>query len=140
MHRVVMRRGGDFDRWDLEVQGGLLGRVQLTTVIEEHGGGRQLIRFVSKPRVVWSCIAMLVLFGILAVSAGMDGVWTASTFFGTMASLIALRAFLECGASTAALLAIIKKTNGGEGETGHKEPADTVRPVVKNLKRKTDEE
>jgi len=111
-HCVFLRRGEDFDRWDLEVQGGLLGRVQLTTVVEEHGSGRQLIRFILKPRFNWGCMVLLTVFGILAIGAGMNRVWMATAFCGAVAFLIALRAFLECGSATAALLAGIKKANG----------------------------
>jgi hypothetical protein len=44
-------RGGAFDRWDLEVLGGALGAVRVRTAIEEHGGGRQLLRVRAWPRV-----------------------------------------------------------------------------------------
>src|SRR5205814_174842 len=36
---AVVQRGGDFDRWDLEVRGGLLGSARMLMAIEEHGGG-----------------------------------------------------------------------------------------------------
>src|SRR5439155_11133541 len=38
-------RGGDYDRWDLEVRGGVLGAVRLLATPEERGAGRQLVRF-----------------------------------------------------------------------------------------------
>src|SRR5439155_921310 len=43
-------RGGDFDRWDLEVQGSMFGKARLRTAVEEHGLGRQLVRFRIWPR------------------------------------------------------------------------------------------
>ena len=42
---VLVRRGGEFDRWDLQVECGVLGGVRITTAVEEHGQGKQLIRF-----------------------------------------------------------------------------------------------
>src|SRR5438874_1701715 len=39
---AVVVRGGDYDAWDLEVRGGLLGNARTALVIEEHGAGRQL--------------------------------------------------------------------------------------------------
>ena len=45
-------RGGDYDHWDLEVRGGMLGMVRLRMAIEEHGAGQQLVRVRSWPR--WS--------------------------------------------------------------------------------------
>ncbi len=43
-------RGGDFDSWDLEVVGGIAGRARIVMAIEEHGGGRQLVRCRIEPR------------------------------------------------------------------------------------------
>jgi O-antigen biosynthesis protein len=42
--RTVVFRGGDWDRWDLELRGGLLGSVRVLMAVEEHGGGKQFIR------------------------------------------------------------------------------------------------
>jgi len=42
---ALVLRGGDFDRWDLEVRGGLLGSARLIMGIEEFGGGKQLVRY-----------------------------------------------------------------------------------------------
>ena len=47
-------RGSAWDRWDLEVSGGLLGGARVRMAVEEHGAGRQLIRFNAWPR--WSCV------------------------------------------------------------------------------------
>lgn len=44
---VVVKRGGDYDPWDLEIRGGLFGNVRTCMAIEEHGGGKQLIRLRS---------------------------------------------------------------------------------------------
>src|SRR5262249_17374393 len=49
-HGARVVRGGDFDRWDFEVRGGLLGGARTRMTVEEHGAGRQLIRFRSWPR------------------------------------------------------------------------------------------
>src|SRR5207302_2801590 len=62
----VIRSGGDWDRWDLQVRGGLLGGARLRIGIEEHGSGRQLIRVRSWPRV--SPVALL--SGAVAVILG----------------------------------------------------------------------
>ncbi|HEX2723340.1 MAG TPA: glycosyltransferase [Gemmatimonadaceae bacterium] len=43
-------RGGDFDDWDLEILGGIAGRARTLMAIEEHGAGRQLVRFRIRPR------------------------------------------------------------------------------------------
>src|SRR5207244_10977964 len=46
---AVVRRGGEFDRWDLEVRGGLLAGVRMLLAVEDHGPRTQLIRVRSWP-------------------------------------------------------------------------------------------
>ena len=46
---AVVRSGGDWDRWDLQVRGGLLGGAGLRMAVEEHGAGQQLVRVRSWP-------------------------------------------------------------------------------------------
>ena len=41
---TVARRGGDFDRWDLEARAGALGSVRTRLAVEEHGAGRWTVR------------------------------------------------------------------------------------------------
>lgn len=45
---AIVKQGGDFDHWDLEVRGGFFGATRLQMVVEEHGGGKQLVPFRSK--------------------------------------------------------------------------------------------
>ncbi len=71
-------RGGDFDRWDLEVRGGLLGGVRVRHTVEEHGGGRQLTRFKVLPRVSNLAIALPVLLLGPAILASLAGAWAAA--------------------------------------------------------------
>jgi hypothetical protein len=44
-HGAAVELGGDFDRWDLEIRGGLLGSARVLMMAEDHAAGRQLIRF-----------------------------------------------------------------------------------------------
>lgn len=46
---AVVLRGGEFDRWDLEVRGGLFGSARVLMTIEEHGNGKQMLRFRARP-------------------------------------------------------------------------------------------
>ena len=67
---TVSARGGDFDRWDLAIRGGILGGARLLMAIEEHGAGQQLVRFRMSPRLP---VAVLAVVGIAAVI----GAWPA---------------------------------------------------------------
>jgi GT2 family glycosyltransferase len=52
-------RSDAYDSWDLEVVGGLAGRARALMVIEEHGAGRQLVRYRIEPRFSLITRAML---------------------------------------------------------------------------------
>ena len=76
--REAVKRGGDFDRWDLEVRGGLLGYVRAVGMIEEHGAGKQLFRLRAWPHIPRPAIGLLLLLGLLAALAAYDQAWLAA--------------------------------------------------------------
>lgn len=88
-------RGGDFDGWDLEVRGGMFGAVRTLMAIEEHGGGRQLVRFRIWPRCSVGIIVFTLAFAALSFLAGINQAWGASVPLGIVAALSALRWFQE---------------------------------------------
>ncbi|HEY0080871.1 MAG TPA: glycosyltransferase [Pyrinomonadaceae bacterium] len=97
-------RGGDFDAWDLEVRGGMLGSVRVQMMTEEHGGGKQLARFRARPRSSQRVLAIWLLFVVLPVLAALDGAWMVGFVLATVALLFALRAFAECAAAMSTLV------------------------------------
>ena len=46
---AVVRRGGDYDKWDLEIRGGLFGGLRVYTVSENYGRGKHMLRLRSRP-------------------------------------------------------------------------------------------
>src|SRR5205809_1436705 len=46
---AVVRRGGDYDSWDLEIRGGLFGGVRVCTASENYGRGKYMVRLRSRP-------------------------------------------------------------------------------------------
>jgi hypothetical protein len=93
---VLVRRGGDFDRWDLEVPGGLFGGVRVLCAVEEHGQGKQLLRIRIWPR--WSALApaLVLVLAVLSVGAAREEAWLASAGLGLGAALVAWRVLREC--------------------------------------------
>ena len=73
----VTRRGGDYDDWDLELRGGLLGGVRGQVVVEEHGAGRQLVRTRVRPHLASALVPLLLATGLLGAFAIADGAWLA---------------------------------------------------------------
>ncbi|HEY9516926.1 MAG TPA: glycosyltransferase, partial [Gemmatimonadaceae bacterium] len=101
---AMMRRGGDYDRWDLEVRGGMLGAVRTLMVVEEHGQGRQLTRVRVWPRCSGRALLPTLALAALAGAAAYDGAWMVSAMVGTVVGLIALRALYECASGMCAVV------------------------------------
>ncbi|MBC8036621.1 MAG: glycosyltransferase [Rhizobiales bacterium] len=121
-HGALVRRGGDFDRWDLEVLGGILGSARLLMTIEEHGEGRQLARFHLWPRFWGPGLAMNLALVLLAALAALDHAWIPALLLGLTAIMLVVRAFGDCAAAMAfqlrALEAISAPNEESDGSTG----------------------
>jgi glycosyltransferase involved in cell wall biosynthesis len=111
-HREVnapVLRGGEFDTWDLEVRGGIFGSVRTLMAVEEHGAGRQMVRFRAWPKFSPVGIALVYFFTILACWAGMGHSWQASALLDGIAFLLALRILQESAYATATLLHVLER-------------------------------
>jgi membrane protein implicated in regulation of membrane protease activity len=100
---AYVRRGGDFDRWDLEIRGGALSGARLLMAVEEHRGGRQYVRLRCWPRITSGAVMTLVLVAGLAVSAALDAAHAASAILGATGVLIGVRMLLEYSGAMAAI-------------------------------------
>jgi O-antigen biosynthesis protein len=96
---VALRRGGDFDRWDLEVRGGLLAVARLTLLVEEHGSGRQLTRLRAWSRLARPVTAVAGALAALALAAAADGAVAVGAALGLGATALVSRALLEGAAA-----------------------------------------
>ena len=119
---AAVRRGGGWDEWDLEVEGGALGRSRLRSCVEWHGGLRQIVRFALAPRWTGIARAGAAWSGFLSLWALRDGAPLAAAVLGAGALLIAGRAVWECGLAGAALARAI-----GGAERGREQPAPLPR-------------
>jgi hypothetical protein len=99
---LVGVRGGDYDSWDLEVRGGLLGGTRLRAAVEEHGGGRQLLRFRVHVRPTALAVASSVVFVACGTAAAVAASWAAAAVLAAGGSLVAARACRDCLVAAAA--------------------------------------
>jgi GT2 family glycosyltransferase len=113
--RHVVRSGTVFDRWDLEVTGGVLGSARLSAAVEYHGDGRQLVRIRCWPRLTCTALALISLFSAFALGAALDRSWSASSVLGSIAALLALATVRECASSTTAFLYAVRRFESEEG-------------------------
>jgi hypothetical protein len=83
-----IRRGGPHDRWDVEVRDGELGGMRVLLGIEEHGAGRQLLRFRLRPRVAPAAALVMSTATVLGGVSLTQQAWTAgAVLFGGLALL-----------------------------------------------------
>ena len=108
-----VRRGGDWDLWDLEVEAGALGAARLIIAAEDHGSGKQLVRSRWWPSVSVTGVALALVLVPLAVAAALDGARPAATILGSAAAWVVLRAGNQCGAAAAAIERSLRER--GEG-------------------------
>jgi glycosyltransferase involved in cell wall biosynthesis len=123
---AIVVRGGDFDRWDLELRGGLLGSARILTALEEHGEGRQLVRFRLRPRL--SAVALLAsaLLAAMAGAAALGGATHAAAALGAAFAFVLVVTVGDCGRAAGCATRVAKglqeeamrdaRTKVGEGE------------------------
>ena len=94
-----VRRGFEWDRWDLEVTGGLAGRARILLAVEEHGQGKQLARIACRPRVPGWFAASFSILAVFALLAAASGAPAAALVFAAGAALLVGKAEVDCAAA-----------------------------------------
>jgi hypothetical protein len=110
-----VRSGGDFDRWDLEVRRGLSGGARVLMAIEEHGAGRQLVRFRVWPTVAPMAPMFAAAVTALAWGATRDGVWPVYALLAASGVLTVLGALRYCAAAMGEVIRALPWECGEEG-------------------------
>ena len=103
VRQMVVRRGGDYDRWDLEARGGVLGVARMIMGVEEHGQGRQMVRARLWPRAAAAGLLATFALAVIALLAYVDGADTASRILALAAVALGARIAWECGTAVGAL-------------------------------------
>jgi hypothetical protein len=101
------RRGGVFDKWDLELKGGPFAGVRLRMVIEEHGGGKQFVRCKTEPVVSNAGMISWIAATLGIVAAATIAVVPAMLAAGVISSVVTVSIFGEAaGAASLARKAL----------------------------------
>ncbi len=111
-------RGGDYDRWELEAWGGRLGAIRTRMAIEEHGGGRQLVRFYTWSRCPLGGVMMILLLAALSGGAAYDQAWGAAVVLGVIAASLVLLSVWECAAAIGAFLGAVEESGNMYASSG----------------------
>jgi len=81
---------------------------------EEHGQGKQVVRIRTNPRGTFFVHALVIVLALLSLFAAFDNALFAAAVIGFFAVLIVLRAFIEAGYTTAAVLRAVDKVRAEE--------------------------
>jgi O-antigen biosynthesis protein len=100
---ALVLRGGDFDLWDLEVRGGILGSARLMIGIEEFGGGKQLVRYRIWPHFFRAGLFFSMAGISSSILAFVNRSFIPSLVLGSLGTMTAMRMLIE-STSQAALL------------------------------------
>jgi GT2 family glycosyltransferase len=106
---AVVVRGGPYDRWDLQVCGGMLGAIRVLMAVEEHGAGRQLVRVRWWPRYPIPVVVAIVLAAGLSIMAALDHMGVVPALFLGVAGLLGLRALQQSAGAAAAARSALRQ-------------------------------
>ena len=98
--RMTVRRGGSFNRWDLQASSGLFSRSRSLLTIEEHGGGKQYLRLRCWPVYSLLSFGAMVILMALAAFAALDEQWAICGVFGIAGILVLIKIFADAGNAT----------------------------------------
>jgi len=112
----VVKRGGASDRWDLEVQGGLLAGARVLLSVEDLAPGKQLVRFRSWPWFERFSLGLLAVLTALAAGAFADRAFGVGSLLAIGAAGWTFRMFEEAAYSQSTLLHALAQ-DGKEPET-----------------------
>jgi GT2 family glycosyltransferase len=101
---AVVRRGGEFARWDLELQGGLLGGARVLLSVEDLCPGKQLVRFRSWPWLRRWGLTLLAILLLLALGAFASHAWFVGVTLAMAACALLIRTVREAAYSQSTLL------------------------------------
>jgi hypothetical protein len=125
----VVFSGGDYERWDLYVRGGMLGSMRLRVAVEEHGAGRQLVRIRSWPRFSRIGAAVALAFAALGVGAALDGVWVAAALLFAATLAIVVSTAQDCATAAGVLrIALAEEAEHAARDHAQHAPEPASRP------------
>ncbi len=109
---AIVTRGGDFDDWDLEIRGGLLGGLHTRLAVEEHGGGKQLLRLGVWPKCSPVGLGIAGMFAALALASAWERSPIAAAILGAFAVIAAVWLLQSCSRAAATVEKAVQKLEG----------------------------
>lgn len=93
--RTRVKRGDEFEAWDLQVSNGLFAKSRCLLTIEEHGMGKQFLKLKCKPAPSLSGFIIPIALSILCFITLFNGEYIIGIFTGSIGFLIGINLFLS---------------------------------------------
>ena len=93
--KVRVKRGGDFDNWDIKAATGLFAQAKGILTVEEHGANKQYVKF--RYNMIYSVSGMLLILMLsgVSVAAAADQQWVVTTVVSILVIAIAVQYILD---------------------------------------------
>lgn len=98
--KTTVRRGGEFDRYDLETNAGMFAFCRGLFLAEEHGAGKQLLRLRCCPRYSKFALIPFIILAALSLFAAFDRAFTAAAILSLFSLLIGAVMLLAAARAT----------------------------------------
>ena len=93
--KARVRRGGEFDKWDIKTKNGLFSSAKGVLTVEEHGANKQYIKFKYWGK--YSISGLLLIAALISITtfAALDQSWIAMAFLSLLTAVIAYKYLLD---------------------------------------------
>ena len=108
---TIVSRGSAYDRWDLEARRSFLGAVRIRMGLEEHGGGRQLVRLHVAPTCSRMAVALVAVLAVLGLVASLGHAYAAAILLAVVAGVLVTRVVQVTGSAMGAVLPCVQPSN-----------------------------
>jgi GT2 family glycosyltransferase len=111
---IFVQQGSIRDRWDLEVRGGLFGKVQTRMIVTAQETNQPSIRFRAWPMGSIYSVALSLLFALLCMGAILDHAYASATILGCVVITVIYRMLQESAWAMSNLLEGFKRLGARE--------------------------
>lgn len=124
--KTRVKRGGDFDRWDLQTGTGLFIKYRSILTIEEHGAGKQYLRFRTSIHYSAAAILFPVVIGGLLAASLIESEWLVTVVAALLLGLCLLQFLLEKTSSLNSLYIAFKRLKKTQRQQSAKEKEENT--------------
>ncbi|MBK5269374.1 MAG: glycosyltransferase [Bacteroidia bacterium] len=93
--KARVRRGREYDKWDLQVRCGFFRGSRGLLTIEEHGGGKQLLRFNCRPHYSYIGLILITTLSALTFFSISDASYVVGSILGGVVLILIVSSFIN---------------------------------------------